>query len=99
MVAPSTRNQSVKQRGATSSCAAPKNADEPEASDTGNKLTLKMFSQALDSLQESVCAKIGAAIRDLQADVKLDIDIDIGHEPASLANFARYPLEEAGEGR
>lgn len=77
MAAPNTRNQSAKQQRNTAqpdtvsdTAASPAS---PEASTGSNTLTSKMLFDSLNSLQDSVCGKIGAAIQTLREDIKLDI--------------------------
>lgn len=79
MAASNTRNQSAKQqRGAAHAGTVAATATSPVTSGASasndNMLTPTMLTDSLNSLQDSVCAKIGAAIQDLRADIKLDID-------------------------
>ena len=46
-----------------------------------------MLSDSLNSLQDSVCAKIGAAIQTLQDDIKLDIDSVRGELSAAVTSL------------
>ena len=78
MAAPNTQNQSAKQQQRNTAqpdtvSAAAAGPASPEASIGSHTLTLKMLSDSLSSLQDSVCGKIGAAIQTLREDIKLDI--------------------------
>ncbi|KAJ8270844.1 hypothetical protein GJAV_G00119920 [Gymnothorax javanicus] len=77
MAAPNSRNQSAKQQRNTAQpdtvLAAAASSATPEASTSSNTLTPKTLSDSLNSLRDSVCEKIGAAIQTLREDIKLDI--------------------------
>ena len=58
-----------------------------EASTGSNTLTPDMISDSLNSLQDSVCAKIGAAIQTLRDDIKLDMDSVRGELSAPVTSL------------
>ena len=91
MSAQNRRNQSAKIRDTAPAEAPPSVANrspgKSEAPDDEKKLSPQMLSSALDSLQESICGKIGAAINSLRADIKTDIEAVRNELTASVTNI------------